>query len=134
MHYTATPEFQYICFTTTLEIMKHLFHKMTSSEDYTQKCKSYMPQKAWSTTSIRQTLLCLLTWLHPLRNFSSFHFLRTFTHTIPYCKQLSFCKPTCLNVSDGRQYDAVRYSKHEFFASDTVCCPGFSKQCFRNQT
>jgi len=43
-------------------------------------------------------------------------------HTVPYFKPLSFSKLTCLNVSDGRQYDAVRYSKHDVLASDTVLC------------
>ena len=43
-------------------------------------------------------------------------------HTIPYRKPLNFSKLTCLNVSDGRQHDAVRYSKHNVSASDTVSC------------
>jgi len=82
---------------------------MTSSEDYTQKCKSCLSQRAQSSTSICQTLLCLLTWLHYVlvlffENLQDLNIsIRPNMHTIPYCKPLSF-------------------SKHDASASDILSC------------
>jgi len=95
--------------------------------------KQHLPNLAMFTHMTSSTTsLFLVSFLENLQDLNIS--IRPNMYTIPYSKPLSFSKLTCLNVSDGRQNDALDTIAMMFWLQTLFHVLGFSKQCFRNQT